>query len=319
MKCKLSIYALMAFIAVINAVGCSGAGTPGAERSDSAYKIPIALEGSLQNPAWSPDGSAIVLTRFRNGYNQGPADLVIYDLESGDTRVLVSDGYENVNLPGSAWNLATDQIAFSSSREPHDEIFVISADADPGEEIKVTGRDQLVAYEPSFSPDGDWIVFESHKIDVEGNGVITSYRMDGSGTYQALTDINGDCRQPNWSPDGRHIVYQSLHDGRWELWMMGFDGTDQRQVTGGRGDKTDASFSPDGQWIVYSADGPEIEYGNLFMSTISGGEPLRVTESSGYDGAPSWSPDGRQIVFESSGGAPEDTPGTTLWMIDVSE
>jgi TolB protein len=323
MKPKLLEYCLLTLVVVITS-GCSNGiksnlESSSYERIDSAYQIPIILDGSLQNPAWSPDGEAIVFTRFRNGYNEGPADLVIYDFESGTIRILISDGSDNINLPGSTWNRATNQIVFSSSREPHDEIFIISADANPEEEIKVTDRDRLVAYEPSFSPDGQWVVFESHNEDVEDNGIITKYKIDGTETYQKLTDFNADCRQPNWSPDGQQILYQALNGSQWEIWLMNFDGKNPRQITSDTGDKTDASFSPDGQWIVYSADGPTIEYANLFIVSLFGGELKRLTDFNGYEGAPSWSPDGKKIVFESSFRAPDDTPGTTIWMINVEE
>ncbi|HCJ66356.1 MAG TPA: hypothetical protein DHV62_03285 [Elusimicrobia bacterium] len=49
---------------------------------------------------------------------------------------------------------------------------------------------------PTFSPDGRWIVFVSNR-----NGKYELYRMfiDGS-SQQRLVDLPGGCRTPSWSP-----------------------------------------------------------------------------------------------------------------------
>ncbi len=288
-------------------------------RTDGALPLALPASGSLQNPAWSPDSGKLLFTRFANGYNTGPADLLVFDLMTEFTRTLVSDGSDNVNLPGSAWNRVTGYIVFASSRGPHDEIYAIYVDGRANDEWQVTDRDDRAAYEASFSPDGDWIVFESHPLEVEGNGIITQYKIDGSQPYRALTAAGDDCRQPNWSPAGDLIVYQKFADNQWDLWTMTPSGSNHRKITTGPGDKTDASFSPDGKWIVYSSDEGKLDYANLFIIPSGGGEPVRLTTHSGYDGAPSWSPDGRRIAFESAPGDPEESNGTSLWQIAVPQ
>jgi TolB protein len=290
-----------------------------AARGDDAEQIAISVTGSLQNPAWSPDSDQLLFTRFGDGYNAGPADLFIIRLSTGAVRFLVSNGDVNVNLPGSAWNRITDHIVFSSERDTHDEIYTLYADGPPNNEWQVTDRSDRMAYEPTTSRNGEWVVFESHPLDVAEQGVITKYKIDDSQPYQALTAAEDDCRQPNWSPADDGILYQKFANGQWDIWVMKPDGTAQRQVTAGGGDKTDASFSPDGRWIVYSSDEGGLDQANLFVISVNGGASTRLTTFDGYDGAPSWSPDGRWIAFESTPGDPDGSAGSTLWRIPAPE
>lgn len=285
-------------------------------RNDDGLKLDISLSGSLQNPAFSPDGNSIVFTRFRNGYNKEPADLFIYNLQSGQTTKLVSDGSGNVNLPGSTWNGSINSIVFSSSRDPHDEIYLILESETTGSEIRITNRTDSVAYEPSLSPDGQWIVFESHKLDVEGNGIITKFKIDGSSAYVQLTPSNDDCRQPNWSPNGDKILYQKFEAGQWDIWIIDTNGTNKSRVTSGTGDKTDACFTQDGQYILFSSDF-DLELANIFRIPITEGTPERLTDYDGYDGAPSISPDGTKLIFESFNVDPDASEGTSLTILDL--
>ncbi len=289
----------------------------GEDRQDEAFKVSISKNGSLQNPAWSPDGGSILFTRFVNGYNEEPADLLVINLGDNSVRTLVSNGTGNISLPGSVWNETTGKIIFASTRDPHDEIYMIDEDGMSGDEVKVTSRTNNVAYEPSLSPDGERIVFESHVLDVVNDGVITTYKVDGSEPFTALTAVSDDCRQPNWSPAGGLILFQRYSGGQWDIWVMNSDGSEQRKVTDGAGDKTDASFSPDGQLIVYSSDEGGLDSANLFIVPVSGGNSTRVSFFSGYDGAPSWSPDGNRIAFESYPGDPDGSEGTSILIIDV--
>ena len=286
-----------------------------AARNDAAQQIPISLGGSLQNPAWSPDSDQLLFTHFVDGYNQGAADLLIHRISSGADRVLISNGGVNVNLPGSAWNRVTDYITFSSDVDQHDEVYTIYAEGQPNDAWQVTDRPDRMAYEATYNRAGDRVVFESHPLDVETDGVITTYKTDGSEPYAALTAAGEDCRQPNWSPTGELILYQKFANGQWDIWVMNQDGSGKRQVTTGAGDKTDASFSPDGQWIVYSSDQGGLDNANLFIIPVAGGAATRLTFADGYDGAPSWSPDGRWIAFESTPGQPDGSAGSTLWRI----
>ena len=304
--------------------GFFGPGNGDYARHDAAIQVSIPVIGSLQNPAWSPNSQLIVFTSFEDGYNSDPSDLWIYSIPTDEVWILVASSggtiLNNVNLPGSCWR--GSEIVFSSARDGlDDEIYIIDQNDSPGDEVLVTNRAADAAYEPSFSPDGSWIVFESHPLDEEDQGVVTTVEVANPSDFIPLTLAADDCRQPNWSPstdpDYDFILYQRFSGGQWDIWLMETDGSTPHQLTSGPGDKTDASFSPDGHWIVYSSDEGELEYANLYILSVSGGTPIRVTDSDGYDGAPSWSPDGNTIVFESYPADPDGSAGTTIWRIAV--
>ena len=282
------------------------------QRLDGAELISMALEGSLQNAAWSPSGTEIVFTRFRAGYNKGPADILVFDLLISAIRTLIDDNETNVSQPGSTWNAPTDRIVFSSTRPGHDEIFMIGSEGRLDTLRQLTSNLKYMAYEPSMSPDGQSIVFKSHTINEEANGIIVQMTVNSS-EIEELTRHDEDCRQPNWSPTGNAIIYQKKENSQWDLWIYDVLTKNHRRLTEGDGDKTDATFSPDGRWVVYSADNASLREATLFVINFQGGPTIQITNAGVYDGAPSWSPDGKQIVFKSTANRPVQ-PGLQGWL-----
>ena len=169
-----------------------------------------------------------------------------------------------------------------------------------------------MAYEPVFSPDGTHVAFETHPLDVERGGVITTLKSDGTGAYRALTPSSQDCRQPNWAPDGMHVLYQRNMGGFWSVWQVQTDGRATERLTqASMGSCTDASFSSDGSFIVYSSD-LNADVASIYKLPVKGQIPVRLSYYKGYDGAPSISHDGKLLVFESASADPDDTEGTKL-------
>jgi TolB protein len=315
------MFAPRAFLIIVAAVALSVAalaqGTEPNRRRDGAEQLPIKLDGSLQNAAWSPDSKRIVFTHFRSGYNRSPADLMIFDLQTGALTTLIGDGKTNVSQPGSTWNAPTGRIVFSSTRPDHDQIFSMASQGRADTLRQLTESDTHMAYEPSFAPDGQSIVFESHVVDQEGNGQLRLLKL-GAAEPEDLTDHDEDCRQPNWSPAGDLIVYQKKDDGQWDLWLYEIRSKQHRRLTQGVGDKTDATFSPDGRWVLYSADNPDLKHAALFAISVDGKRTVQVTNADVYDGAASWSPDGKTIVFESAAERPLP-PGIRGWILGMWE
>jgi len=292
-------------------------------RDDGAIKLNIILSGSIQNPVFGPNGMEIIYTLFHEGYNCGPAGIYRSGAFGDNSIKLIDeDGYDSVNLPGASWNYISNIITFASDRKGPDEIWTMSID---GSDLKQITRHNEPGYyiEPSFSPDGQWIVFEADTTepDESQQGSIYKIRIDGT-ELTKLTDgpaAGTDDRQPNWSSTGDMILFQRRIPGsnNWDIYIIHPDGSNIRKITISDSSDTDASFSPDGKWIVYSSDYGSLEMPNIFVISTSGGTPIRITNSvTNEDGAPSWSPNGKWIAFESHQGSDEEKPAT-LWRILV--
>ncbi len=104
---------------------------------------------------------------------------------------------------------------------------------------------------------------------------------------------------PNYSPDGRKIVFNSTRSGSFEIWVCEADGTNPVQLTNFGGPVTGSPrWSPDGRWIVFDtrvAGNPDI-----FLISSEGGRPRRLTTEASEDIVPSRSRDARFIYFSST-------------------
>ena len=78
-----------------------------------------------------------------------------------------------------------------------------------------------------FSPDGNWIAYVCRTQKEYKLCVISP---DGQKRMQLTTGPGVD-DSPSWSPDGRHIVFQSHRTGTDQIFSMLADGTNVKQLT----------------------------------------------------------------------------------------
>lgn len=103
---------------------------------------------------------------------------------------------------------------------------------------------------------------------------------------------------PQYSPDGKRIVFTSGRSGHEEVWVSGQDGAEPVQLTSMQAFAGSPAWSPDGKQILFCSTAQ----GSWDLYTISaeGGKPIPLTTHPADDAVPSFSRDGRWIYFTSS-------------------
>ncbi|EYF04208.1 PD40 domain-containing protein [Chondromyces apiculatus] len=103
---------------------------------------------------------------------------------------------------------------------------------------------------PHWSPDGQWLVFES-----DANNFSDIYRVnrDGKGLRPLTKNDEGNF-DPALSADGKNIAFVSSRDGDPEIYRMRADGTAQTRLTAFHREDRTPRWSPDGTQIAFVSD-----------------------------------------------------------------
>jgi len=183
------------------------------------------FRGGNYSPAWSSDGTKIA---FSSSMHDGSSEIYIADATGAGPRRLTT-GKADIS---PVFNPKTNgQIAFVSGRTGLPQIYTMDADGSNVQRI----TDQGYAVSPAWSPNGLLLAFSW--VRRYGPGVLGGadiYIMDiASRQIVQLTHDGGRNDFPSWSPDGRHIVFESTRSGgnSHQIWSVLADGTHLQQLT----------------------------------------------------------------------------------------
>jgi Tol biopolymer transport system component len=139
----------------------------------------------------------------------------------------------------------------------------------------------------------------------EGDYEIFTMNRDGTGLQQ-LTENAAFDFDPEWSPDGEKIAFESDRALFSEIFVMDANGTDQTQVSTNPDFSFDrsATFSPDGDRIAFYSNlstGVDNPTGDteIFSVNLGGTDLDQLTNNTARDFHPNFAPDGRKLAFVS--------------------
>jgi TolB protein len=222
------------------------------------------------NSTWSPDGRSIAYASYRRGQPQ----ILISNIYQGTLEEFTKPGSGQNVLP--VWSPDGTRIAFASTRDGNFEIYVANRD---GSNPRRLTNHPAADITPTWSPTGTQIAFTSDRtgspqiyvIGTDGLGLrqvtheskadrptwsaapyneIAYAASNGpgndikvlelaTGVIKQLTFGEGDNESPAFSPNGRHLAFNSTRSGKTQIFTMSRDGKDIRQIT-----RTGANYQP---------------------------------------------------------------------------
>lgn len=194
---------------------------------------------NASSPAWSPDGRRILFVSSRSG------DDEIYVARADGRGVKRLTRKPGLDLRPD-WSSDGRRIAWS-----HDgAIWTMNADGSDQRVVVAKAQPWHEHVTPTWHR--GTIVYASNRVssfNLELFAVPARRLTFTKGGHGRL----GDDGMPDFSPDGRRIVYSSNRDQQGEIYVMNRDGSRQRRLTRTPGDDFTPRFSRDGRQIAFTA------------------------------------------------------------------
>jgi Tol biopolymer transport system component len=257
---------------VLWTIGADGTGARRVTRSQSVDEV---------DPEWSPDGRKIAYSRSERCLadpNEVCMRIWTVDADGSNQRRLIPRRLPGllanrvVSFQAPTWSPDGGRIAYEQSiwESQRSNLYVMNADG--------SGRRRLTrlrnARSPAWSPNGAAIAF-THRPEKGSNREIFVLTLR-TGKLRRLTRTKADESLPQWSPDGRRIVYQRWGDtDEDDVFVMNADGSGQRNLTRRPGLDGGPAWSPGGGLIAFFSGG---EDPSIYITPADGsGHARRVT------------------------------------------
>lgn len=245
----------------------------------------LALAAGCANPAPSSQAPA----------SAGPGSSHSPPTSPGSTVEPVAQNH-SPDLDGTS-----NTVAFSAriDSSTDGDVYTIGVD---GRDLRRLTSSPANEYSPSWSPDGQQIVFRSapsSQASEQGPSDIAVVTLaDLTVTFLTHNAHLGNW-SPAWSPMGDWIAYYAGGPDGEGLYLVRPDGSETHRILAG--DAEYPAWSPDGRQLVFMSlgfpTGASSNDYDIYAVDVDGGNLDRLTELTGEDGWPAWSHDGAHIAY----------------------
>lgn len=234
-------------------------------------------DGACQ-PEWSPDAKKLVFISPCEGNKAkyAQSSLFIINVEGSGLLPLKT-------VPGGDyepdWSPDGNKLIFTTLRDGLPHLYYYDLENESTTRLSSPSSTDRSA---AWSPDGKLIAFESNRL---GQPVIFLMDLE-SGKIQQVSQLeSGNSYLPNWSPDGKALVYSQGSSQPWLVikQMIGLT-VEEKIVNNDFRPANDANFSPDGENLVCESNG------DIFSLNRDGTNIQNLTDNPANDFDPAWSP-----------------------------
>ena len=252
-------------------------------------------------PIWSPDGRSVGFSREMNG----ETGIYVVSSSGGAERRLILNRSRGPNCGYIDWSPDGKSIAFDSESG----IALLSVAGSSVRRV-TDAPPQSEDWGPKFSPDGQRIVFvRSPQIGLPDEIMVTS-ATHATAAVPVTSEAAEIMGPPEWSADGRSIVFATGPYTQPTLWKISADERDSPVPLGESG--WDPAVSRNGHRFAYEHIIRNLSVWNIDLSVPGKKQVLIPLASSTDQGpGPQFSPDGRKLAYMS------DQSGTLeIWVSD---
>jgi Tol biopolymer transport system component/DNA-binding winged helix-turn-helix (wHTH) protein len=147
---------------------------------------------------------------------------------------------------------------------------------------------------PTISPQGDKLAFSTH------TSSISMWRRDllhPSARPMVVIPSSRQQNSPQYSPDGKHIAFESKRDGDWAMWVSDVDGGNLLKLSKDIFGSGAPRWSPDGTRIAF--DTAALNPSSIYVVDPVEAVPRKLQTQVPDMKLPAWSHDGKWIYFTS--------------------